>query len=99
MTNVHDIIKRPIVSEKTMKGIADRKYTFEVARNATKIDIRRAVEQIFGVKVDSVNTITVHPKMKRLSMGRPEGTTPEWKKAIVKLTENSKTIEFFDSLM
>ena len=99
MKTAHDVIIRPIVSEHTMSDIADRKYTFEVARSATKIDIRRAVDEVFGVKVESVNTLNVHSKKKRLSMGRPEGTVPAWKKAVVKLTADSKTIEFFDSLM
>ena len=99
MKTAHDIIIRPIVSERTMGAIAERKYTFEVARSATKIDIRNAVEEVFGVKVASVNTISVHAKKKRLSMGRPEGTLPAWKKAIVTVTEDSKSIEFFDSLM
>ncbi|MBR5519609.1 MAG: 50S ribosomal protein L23 [Clostridia bacterium] len=99
MKNAHDIIIRPIVSERTMSAIAERKYTFEVARSATKVDIRNAVEEVFGVKVKTVNTINVHAKKKRLSMGRPEGTVPAWKKAIITVTEDSKTIEFFDSLM
>lgn len=99
MKTAHDVIIRPIVSEKTMSNMADRKYTFEVARSATKIDIRRAVESVFGVKVENVTTSNVHSKKKRLSMGRPEGTVAAWKKAVVKLTPDSKTIEFFDSLM
>ena len=82
-----------------MSGIKERKYTFEVARDATKIDVKNAVEEVFGVKVDSVNIMNVRGKKKRLSMGRPEGYTPAWKKAIVKVTGDSKTIEFFDSLM
>ena len=97
MKTAHDVIIRPIVSEKTMSNTADRKYTFEVARSATKIDIRRAV--VFGVKVENVTTLNVHSKKKRLSMGRPEGAVAAWKKAVVKLTPESKTIEFFDSLM
>jgi large subunit ribosomal protein L23 len=99
MKTAHDIIIRPIVSERTMSGTADHKYTFEVASQATKIDVRNAVEEVFGVKVDSVNIMNVRGKKKRLSMGRPEGYTPAWKKAIVKLKKDSKTIEFFDSLM
>lgn len=99
MNYAHDIIIRPIVSEQTMSEIKVRKYTFEVAPSATKIDIRRAVEEVFGVKVESVNTLNVRSKGKRLSMGRKEGSVPGWKKAIVKVTEDSKTIGFFDSLM
>lgn len=99
MKSAHDIIIKPIVSERTMSGIKERKYTFEVARDATKIDVKNAIEEVFGVKVDSVNIMNVRGKKKRLSMGRPEGYTPAWKKAIVKVTGDSKTIEFFDSLM
>ena len=99
MKSVYDIIIRPIVSERTMAGSAQRKYTFEVAKSATKIDICRAAEEIFGVKVLSVNTMNVRGKKKRFSAGRPEGTTPSWKKAIITVTEDSKSIEFLDSLM
>ena len=99
MKTAFDIIVRPIVSEHSMRDTADRKYTFAVALDAGKIEIAQAVEKAFGVKVESVNTLRVKAKKKRLSMGRPEGTSPAWKKAIVKLTEDSKTIEFFDSLM
>lgn len=99
MKTAHDVIIRPVVSEHSMSEIADRKYTFEVAKSASKVEIRDAVEAVFGVKVESVNTLNVRSKAKRLSMGRPEGSVPGWKKAIVKLTEDSKTIEFFDSLM
>ena len=99
MKTAHDVIIRPVVSEHSMSEIADRKYTFEVARNASKVEIRNALEEVFGVKVESVNTLNVHSKAKRLSMGTPAGSVAGWKKAIVKLTEDSKTIEFFDSLM
>jgi len=95
----HDIVVRPIVTERSMSGSSDRKYTFEVAKKANKPEIKRAVEELFGVSVDSVNTMRVRGRMKRLSMGRPEGRTPSWKKAVVKLTPDSKSIEFFDSLM
>ena len=78
-------------------AISERKYTFEVAKEATKIDIARAVEEIFGVKVESVNTINVKGKEKR--MGVHSGFRPDWKKAVVKITDDSKTIEFFDSMM
>ncbi|MDD6262046.1 MAG: 50S ribosomal protein L23 [Clostridiales bacterium] len=99
MKSVYDVIIRPIVSERTMAGSTNKKYTFEVARDATKIDIRRAAEEIFGIKVLSVNTMNVRGKKKRYAAGRPEGTTPSWKKAIITTTEDSKSIEFFDSLM
>lgn len=92
-----DIIVRPIITEKSMDGLAERKYTFEVAKNANKIEVKKAVEALFGVKVATVNTISVKGKKKR--MGRSEGYTSDWKKAIVTLTADSKTIEFFDGMM
>jgi large subunit ribosomal protein L23 len=92
-----DIIVRPIITENSMEGIADRKYTFRVANFANKIEIKKAVEQLFGVKVEKVNTISVKGKKKR--MGRHEGYTSDWKKAIVTLTADSKTIEFFDGMI
>ncbi|MBR6523787.1 MAG: 50S ribosomal protein L23 [Clostridia bacterium] len=92
----HDIIKRPVVTEQSMMQMQEKKYTFEVDKRANKIQIRKAVEEIFGVKVKSVNTINVSGKFKR--MGRNEGKRADWKKAIVTLTENSKTIEFFDGM-
>jgi len=93
----YDIIKRPIVTENSMDQMADRKYTFEVAPEAGKIEIKKAVEEIFGVTVEKVTTMNMHGKVKR--MGANQGKRPDWKKAIVKLTEKSKTIEFFDGLM
>lgn len=92
-----DIIIRPVISEKSMAGIAERKYTFEVAKNATKIDVARACEELFGVKVAKVSTINVRGRFRR--QGRFEGYTSSWKKAIVTLKPDSKTIEFFDSMM
>ena len=92
-----DIIVRPIITENSMEGIADRKYTFKVAKFANKIEIKKAVEQLFGVKVEKVNTISVKGKKKR--MGRNEGYTSDWKKAVVTLTADSKTIEFFDGMI
>lgn len=94
--NAYDIIIKPVLSEKSYDGIANKKYTFKVATTATKTDIKRAVEQIFGVKVAKVNTINVDGKVKR--MGRNEGKTTGYKKAIVQLTADSKAIEFFESL-
>ncbi|MBR2476940.1 MAG: 50S ribosomal protein L23 [Clostridia bacterium] len=93
---MHDIIIKPIVSEKSMDQLADRKYTFKVALNANKIEIRKAVEQIFGVKVEKVTTSRVRGKMKR--MGVHIGKRADWKKATVKLTADSKTIEFFEGM-
>ena len=92
-----DIIVRPIITENSMEGLADRKYTFKVANFANKIEIKKAVEQLFGVKVEKVNTISVKGKKKR--MGRSEDYTSDWKKAIVTLTADSKTIEFFDGMI
>ena len=92
-----DIIVRPIITEKSMMGIAEKKYTFEVAKSATKIDIARAVEELFKVKVASVNTVHVRGRMRR--QGRFEGYTRSWKKAYVTLTADSKTIEFFEGMM
>lgn len=92
-----DIILRPVITENSMDGIADRKYTFEVAKGANKIEIAKAVEELFGVKVSKVNTINVDGKLRRY--GRFEGYTASRKKAIVTLTEDSKAIEFFDGMM
>ena len=91
-----DIIIKPVLTEKGYDGIADKKYTFYVKKDANKTEIKLAVEKLFGVKVDKVNTVTCKGKLKR--MGRNEGYTPNRKKEIVTLKENSKTIEFFDSL-
>lgn len=94
--NKYDIIISPILTEKSYDGIADKKYTFKVANDATKTQIKVAVEDIFGVKVAKVNTVNVSGKKKR--MGRHEGMTSDYKKAVVTLTADSKTIEFFESL-
>ncbi|MDI3533698.1 MAG: large subunit ribosomal protein [Thermosediminibacterales bacterium] len=96
MAYAHDIIKRPIITEKSMTQMADKKYTFEVDIKANKIQIKKAVEEIFGVKVKKVNTMRMKGKRKRL--GRYEGKRPDWKKAIVTLTEDSKKIEFFEGM-
>ena len=92
-----DIILRPVITENSMDGIADRKYTCEVAKDANKIEIAKAVEELFDVKVAKVNTINVDGKLRRY--GRFEGFTASRKKAIVTLTEDSKTIDFFDGMM
>jgi len=94
--NAYDIIRRPVITERSMNDMADRKYTFIVDINANKFQIKQAVEEIFKVKVEKVNTIKMAGKMKR--MGRYEGRRPGYKKAIVKLTPDSKTIEFFEGL-
>lgn len=92
-----DIILKPVLTEKGYDGIADKIYTFVVRKSANKTQIKIAIEQMFaGVKVKSVNTITCRGKLKR--MGRNEGYTPTTKKAIVALKEDSKPIEFFNSL-
>ena len=91
-----DIIIKPVLTEKAYDGIADKRYTFYVKKDANKTQIKLAVEKLFGVQVDKVNTMTCKGKYKR--MGRSEGYTPDRKKAIVQLKEDSKTIEFFDSL-
>ncbi len=93
----YEIIKRPIVTEHSMDQMADRKYTFEVATGANKVEIKKAVEEIFGVTVEKVTTMNMDGKVKR--MGMNIGKRADWKKAVVKLTESSKTIEFFDGLM
>ena len=98
MANVYDIIIRPIITERSMASVADKKYVFEVARDAGKIEIKNAVETAFGVKVDKVNTINVSGKHKRLGAGRM-GKTRSWKKAYVQLTEDSKTIELFEGMV
>ena len=98
MKNAHDIIIRPIITENSMDQLQDKKYTFEVAKTANKVEIKQAIEEIFpGVEVDKVTTMNMLGKVKR--MGRSEGRRANWKKAIVKLTESSKTIEFFEGLV
>ena len=94
----YDIIKRPIITEQSMADTEMKRYTFEVAKNANKIEIAKAVEEIFGVKVASVNTLTMRGKEKRMGAGRP-GMTKTWKKAYVQLTADSKAIEFFESMV
>ena len=89
-----DIIVRPIITEKSMDGLAERKYTFEVAKNANKIEIKKAVEEIFKVEVEKVTTMNYDGKPKR--QGVFAGKRADWKKAVVKLKEGSKTIELFE---
>ena len=98
MANVYDIIIRPIITERSMEATADKKYVFEVAPTAGKIEIKNAVEKIFGVKVEKVNTIRMEGKEKRQGAA-PAGRRASWKKAMVKLTADSKTIEFFEGMV
>ena len=93
MTNPHDVIIRPVVTEKSMTEMADKKYTFVVDKKANKTEIKKAVEAIFDVKVEKVNTLNYDGKMKR--MGRTQGRTASFKKAVVKL---SNDIEFFQGM-
>jgi large subunit ribosomal protein L23 len=92
----YDIIKKPLLTEKSYADVANKKYTFVVAKVANKVQIKKAIEEIFGVSVDSVNTTNVRGKLKR--QGATSGKTAAYKKAFVKLTEDSKPIEFFESL-
>ena len=98
MKNPHDIILRPVLTEKGYDGIADKKYVFEVAIGANKIEIKQAIEKVFApVKVAKVNTLRTEGKIKR--QGVHSGRTPEVKKAYVTLTEDSKPIEFFEGMV
>jgi large subunit ribosomal protein L23 len=96
VTNPHDVIIKPIITETSMNEMVDKKYTFAVDRRANKVEIKQAVEKIFDVKVDKVNTINMVGKVKR--MGAKQGKRADWKKAIVKLTPESKEIEFFEGM-
>ena len=98
MKFAQDIVLAPVITENSMAGIADKKYTFKVATDATKIDLANAVEELFGVKVAKVNTLNMQGKMKRMG-ARPAGRRPSWKKAMVTLTADSKTIEFFEGMV
>ncbi len=91
-----DIIIAPIITEKSMSTVADKKYTFKVAKDAGKIEIKKAVEELFSVEVVKVNTVSVRGQLRR--MGRYQGYTPAWKKAVVTLSAKSKPIEFFEGL-
>ncbi|SHH54780.1 50S ribosomal protein L23 [Clostridium grantii] len=94
--NNYDIIRRPVITEKTMSDMADKKYTFVVDKHANKCQIKAAVEAVFDVKVENVNTININGKVKRV--GVHVGKRADFKKAVVKLTEASKTIEFFEGM-
>ena len=95
MKTAHDIIKRPIITEQSMDQVAEKKYTFEVDKAANKIQIKKAIEEIFKVKIEKVTTINYDGKPKR--MGVHAGKRADWKKAVVKLTADSKTIEVFEN--
>ena len=98
MKNAYDIIKKPVLTEKSYMEMANKKFTFEVAINANKTEIKAAVEEIFGVKVAKVNTVRMQGKMKRTG-AYPAGRRAEYKKAVVTLTADSKTIEFFEGMV
>ena len=98
MKNVYDIIRRPVITEQSMEAVADKKYVFMVDVNADKTQIKEAVELAFGVKVAKVNTIRMKGKAKRTG-AYPTGKRPDYKKAIVTLTSDSKTIELFEGMV
>ena len=97
MKTAYDIIIKPVITEQSMEATDEKKYVFQVAIDANKIEIKKAVEEIFGVKVEKVNTIRMDGKEKR--MGVHVGLRASWKKAMVKLTADSKTIEFFEGMV
>ena len=98
MKNVYDIIRRPVITEQSMADVADKKYVFFVAINANKTEIKAAVEAVFGVKVAKVNTIRMQGKVKRVG-ANPAGKRADYKKAVVTLTADSKTIELFEGMV
>ena len=97
MKTAYDIIIKPIITEQSMEATEEKKYVFQVANDGNKIEIKKAIEEIFGVKVEKVNTIRMDGKEKR--MGVHIGRRASWKKAMVKLTADSKTIEFFEGMV
>ena len=97
MKTAQDIILKPVITDKSMDDLQTGKYTFKVAKDANKSEIKKAVEQLFGVEVAKVNTLNVNGRNKRV--GRYVGKTPDWKKAIITLTEGSKAIEFFEGMV
>ena len=96
--NAYDIIRRPVITEQSMADVADKKYVFMVDINANKTEIKAAIEQIFGVKVAKVNTIRMQGKVKRTG-AYPAGKRADFKKAVITLTADSKTIEFFEGMV
>ncbi len=98
MKSAYDIVIRPVITEQSMEAVDQKKYVFIVANDANKTEIKKAVSEIFGVKVEKVTTINMDGKQKR--QGRyPAGRTASFKKAVVKLTADSKTIEFFEGMV
>ena len=98
MKTAYDVLIRPVISEQSMEHTDLKKYVFEVTKDANKIEIKKAVEEAFGVKVQKISTTNVRGKAKRMG-AYPAGQTAGWKKAVVKLTEDSKTIEFFEGMV
>ena len=98
MKNIYDIIRRPVITEQSMEAVADKKYVFMVDVDANKTQIKEAVELAFGVKVAKVNTVRMQGKAKRTG-AYPVGKRPDYKKAVVTLTADSKTIEFFEGMV
>ena len=96
--NAYDIIIKPVITEQSMADVADKKYVFFVAINSNKTEIKAAIEEIFGVKVTKVNTIRMQGKVKRTG-AYPAGKRASYKKAVVTLTADSKTIEFFEGMV
>ena len=97
MRTAYDIVIRPIITEQSMEDLDIKKYVFEVAKDSTKVEIAKAVEEIFGVRVIKVTTLHVNGKTKRVG-ANPQGKTRSWKKAVVKLSEDSKNIEIFENM-
>ena len=98
MATAYDIIIRPIITERAMSGAANKKYVFEVAKDAGKIEIKKAIEEIFDVKGIKVTTTTIRAKEKRVG-ANPSGMTATGKKAVVKLSADSKNIEIFEGMV
>ena len=96
--NAYDVILRPVITEQSMEAVADKKYVFQVAINANKTEIKAAVEEIFGVKVAKINTVRMQGKVKRTG-AYPAGRRAAYKKTVVTLTADSKTIEFFEGMV
>ena len=96
--NAYDIIIKPVITEQAMADVADKKYVFQVAIDANKTEIKAAVEEVFGVKVQKINTVRMLGKVKRTG-AYPAGRRPAYKKAVVTLTADSKTIEFFEGMV
>ena len=97
MRTAYDIVIRPIITEQSMEDMDIKKYVFEVAKDANKVEIAKAIEEIFDVRVIKVTTVNVKGKTKRVG-ANPQGTTKSWKKAVVKLSEDSKNIELFENM-